>query len=187
MQKRRIFIAINLPENIKKRLADYQNKWPELPARWTKEANIHITLEFLGYITDEELLEVSDIVKAVAENNSSFLIDLTNICYGPLHHKDAGQAPRMVWIIGEKSEELNYLKNDLSEKLGTLKIRQFIPHITLARINKWNWQRIEPEERPEINEDINLSFEVNSVEIMESVLKRGGPEYSILQSFNLKQ
>jgi len=182
MQKHRIFIAINLPENIKKKLAGYQEKWPDLPARWTKEINIHITLEFLGYITDEELLEVINIVKETAKNNRPFLINLTNVCYGPQNEK----FPRMVWALGERSEELNYLKNDLSSKIGTTEIRSFIPHITLARINKWGWQKIDPEERPLIDEDINFNFEVNSIEIMESVLKRGGPEYSILQSFNLK-
>jgi len=46
MKRRRVFIAINLPGNIRKKLAEYQKKWPELPIRWTKQDNIHITLVF---------------------------------------------------------------------------------------------------------------------------------------------
>jgi len=42
----RIFIAINLPANLKKELSMAQNRWPELPARWTKPENLHITLLF---------------------------------------------------------------------------------------------------------------------------------------------
>jgi 2'-5' RNA ligase len=45
---------------------------------------------------------------------------------------------------------------------------------------------IEPEERPEINESIDLAFTVESIEVMESVLKRGGPQYSIIESHNLQ-
>jgi 2'-5' RNA ligase len=44
------------------------------------------------------------------------------------------------------------------------------------------FRRIEPEQRPEINEKINISFEVNLIEVMESQLKRTGPNYTILES-----
>ena len=58
-------------------------------------------------------------------------------------------------------------------------------HITLARLRQWEFNKIEPEEKPEINEDINLTFEVNSIEVMESELKRGGPNYIVLESCRL--
>jgi len=186
----RIFIAINLPENIKKKLADYQKKWPELPIRWTKPNNIHITLAFLGYINDEELLEISKTVKEVALRHVSFLVNLKKICYGPPQKIP----PRMIWVVGEKSEDFTFLKNDLdkslldSETIGfSSENREFSPHITLGRIRQWEWQRIEPEERPEVNEEINLNFLVDSIEIMESVLKRKGPEYTVLESVELGQ
>jgi 2'-5' RNA ligase len=44
---------------------------------------------------------------------------------------------------------------------------------------------MEPEERPEIDEEVNFSFEVKSIEIMESHLKRGGAEYTVLESLPL--
>ena len=64
--------------------------------------------------------------------------------------------------------------------------RGFVPHITLARINEWQWKSIEPEERPEVTEDIDLAFTVESIEVMESILRRGGPKYEILESCHLK-
>ena len=57
--KHRIFIAINLPEDIRKKLSEFPAKWPELPVRWTKKENIHITLVFLGYLSEEELLFIN--------------------------------------------------------------------------------------------------------------------------------
>lgn len=188
--KRRIFIAINLPEDIKRKLADYQNKWPDLPIRWTKPKNIHITLVFLGYVNDEELVEICKVAKEVAGRHLPFSIILDRICYGP----PKKIPPRMIWIEGEKSKELATIKNDIEKSLINSKgvdfsseNRAFSLHITLGRIRQWEWRRIEPEERPEIKEEINLSFPVNSIEIMESELKRGGAEYIILQSDQLSR
>lgn len=192
MQKRhRIFIAINLPEEVKKELAKYQGKWPELPAKWISKDNLHITLEFLGNLTDEESGEVCLAVKEVADSHKSFSVNLNKILYGPPRLR-LGQAPKMVWAEGEKSEELADLKNDLQEYLlEKISYRPegkgFVPHITLARILEWEFRKIDLEERPEINEDIDFVISVESIEVMESVLKRGGPQYTILESCNLKE
>lgn len=163
--RHRVFTAINLPEDIKKKLADCQKKWLELPCRWTKKENLHITLEFLGYLTDEALIELYERTKETVSEKKAFNICLNKICYGP----PKKIPPRMVWVTGEKIKEFN-----------------IIPHITLGRIKTWQFKQIEPEERPEINEDINLTFEVKSIEIMESRLKRNGPEYAVLESVPLK-
>lgn len=188
--KHRVFIAINFPEDIKKKLATYQEKWPELPARWTREESLHITLVFLGYISDEEIIETCKIVKEVALNHQPFSINLNKVCYGPPQNNS--KPPRMIWAEGDKSENLAKLKNDLEksffERISfSLENREFSPHITLSRIKTWEWRKIEPEERPEVNEKINLSFSVESIEVMESELKRGGAEYIVLESIQLGQ
>lgn len=182
--RHRVFIAINLPENIKKKLSDYELKWPELPGRWTKKENLHITLNFLGYLkTDEELLEVIKKTREAALKNDPFFLNLKRIIYGP-----SGK-PRMIWAEGEKSEELKKLQEDLINALkdfamesGGERDRAYTPHITLARLRQWEFQRMEPEEKPKINEEISLNFEVSSIEVMESELKRAGPEYITLES-----
>jgi len=190
-QRHRIFIAINLPADIKKKLEKYQGELLGLPIRWTNPKNIHITLVFLGHLLDEELLEVCKITKEVAQRNTSFSVNLKKICYGP-PRISSGQAPRMVWITGEKSKDFTSLKNDLENSLlNSQKIRfspenrEFSPHITLGRIKQWEWRRIEPEERPIVEKEINLIFSVESIEVMESVLRRGGPEYTMIESYPL--
>ena len=203
--RHRVFVAINLPENIKNKLAEYQEKRPDLPVRWTKKENLHITLIFLGYLIDEELLEVCNITEEIASKNQSFFINLKKIIYGP----PKKIPPRLVWVEGEKSEELGKLQKDLENSFLTSRAtakgkeedlssspspvkglesegRPYTSHLTLGRIKTWEFKQIEPEERPEINEDINLSFEVNSIEVMESQLKRTGPNYTILESCPLK-
>ena len=211
--RHRIFIAINLPENIKKELSYFQLKWLQLPCRWTKKENLHITLVFLGHLSDEELSKVVEITKKVSQRHKPFLINLNKILYGPpkkmpprppkfseeiiseeskIKPDEKFGWPRMVWVEGEKSEELGKLQKDLENSLLALSIkdksesRPYTPHITLGRIRAWEFRKIEPEERPEIDEDIDLSFKVKSIEVMESHLKRGGSEYTILQSCPLK-
>lgn len=183
----RVFIAINLPEDVKKQLSLFQLKLPDLPCRWTKKENLHITLVFLGYVKDEELPEILEVVRTVASKNSPFLINLKKICYGPTDKKP----PRMVWAEGEKSRELAILQTDLENALqGEVsnfkgEARAFAPHITLGRLKLWEFRTLESEERPEISEEISLTFEVSSIEIMESKLKPQGPDYFILESMAL--
>lgn len=170
--RHRVFIAINLPEDVKKELVNYQYKWPELPCRWTKPDNIHITLEFLGYVSDDELLKVLQNAKDIASKHESFTVVLNKICYGP----PGKIPPRMIWAIAAPQSGASLAPLGRGENF----------HITLGRIKTWEFKAIDPEERPEINEDINLSFEVNSIELVESQLKRGGPNYTILESCPLK-
>jgi len=185
----RIFIAVNLPEEVKKSLVSYQMNWPNLPIRWTKKENLHITLVFLGYVNDEELPEICRIVQEVTSRNRSFTVNLKKIIYGPNDKKP----PRMVWAEGEKSNKLGKLQGELeyslSNSLNKTEIkesRSYSPHITLGRIRTWELRRIEEEEKPDVNQEINLNFEVNSIEIMGSFLKRKGPDYVILESCPLK-
>jgi len=187
--RQRIFIAINLPEEIKEQLISYQDKWLELPCRWTKKENLHITLEFLGYLADEEIAELCQKTKETASVKKVFDLHLNKVCYGPIGKKSPlrsmspsdsflpsssssikSRTPRMVWVMGDKIKGFNV-----------------IPHITLGRIKTWQFKQINPDERPEINEDINLRFKVESIEIMESRLKRGGPEYTVLESIPLSK
>ena len=198
-KRRRIFIAINLPENIRRELEKYQKKIQGLfaslspegdfagPVKWTSKNNLHITLEFLGDLTDEELGEVCMIVKDVAQRHNFFSLNISQILYGP----PKKIPPKMIWAEGEKSKELSALREDLENSLTekvrfTPENRIFAPHVSLARIGAWEWRKIEPEERPEINENLDLIFTVESIEVMESKLKKGGPVYTVLESHNLK-
>ncbi len=180
MKKRRIFLAINLPEEIKKNLVNFQEEWSGLPVRWTKPENLHITLVFLGYVSDEDLLEVIQSVKKIVQKHQIFNIELKRICFGPPH-----RPPRMIWAEGEKNMVLSRLKNDLEEELSGRKGYQgeqkgFHPHITLARIKQW-------QDLPRnIEKEISLSFSVDSINIMESILSSKGPNYFVLESNALK-
>lgn len=176
MKLRRIFIAINLPESVKKQLLAYREKWRELPAKWTAPENLHLTLAFLGNTSDQELAEVCSAMKQIGKRHSPFKLEIAHLQYGPDKER-----PRMIWAIVEKTPKLLALQKDIETTVGQSEDMPFSPHLTLARLKAFELQRMELEELPEVNEAISLTFEVNSVEIMESTLKRSGAQYTIVQ------
>lgn len=185
---RRIFIAINLSEQIKNQLVSEQKNIENLfsfivdensrcPIRWTKKNNLHITLDFIGNCSDAEIAEICNSVKSVCKDKSSFKISLNEICLGP-----SEKLARMVWVKGETPKELEDIRKNINFSSEN---RAFNLHITLGRIIQWQWRQIEPEEMPDISKEISLNFKVDSIDVMESKLKPRGPEYTILQSVKL--
>jgi len=184
-KQHRIFLAINLPDKIKKRLSEFKKEWFDLPIRLTKTENLHITLIFIGYVDTEEVIDVCKLTKEAISKESIFEIKLNKICFGPLNKK-----PRMIWAVGDINNDLSRLKNNLegnlfnSNKNITGYNRSFRPHIILAKIKQKEWLKLL--NKPNIEKDISLSFLVDSVKIMESYLSRKGPEYTVLESIPLK-
>lgn len=182
---KRIFIALNLQEDVKEILLSYQEQWPDLPANWTKKENLHITLQFLGNVSEKEFEKVAEKLALVGEKHPPFEGIFQNIVYGPTR-----KLPSMVWVHAEKTPSLILLQKDISKatsQMLDLEKWPFTPHLTLARLRQFEFQRLEPEEWPLIEEDISVSFPVKSFEIMESNLRRDGAEYAVLQSFPLAQ
>lgn len=195
--KKRIFIAINLPEKVKNKLVDEQQEFDRSfsyfcgvsPIKWTKKDNLHVTLFFVGFLEINDLPEVFRIVEDVANHSESFDLRLKELIYMPKEK----MPPKMVWSIANKPEELLSLQKKLETALLENpnisfedENKNFSPHITMGRVIQWQFSKIEPEEVPEINKGIDYAFGVKTIEVMESELKRGGAQYTILKSFNLK-
>jgi 2'-5' RNA ligase len=184
----RIFLAINLPDNVKRKLLTLKDKYQEIPAKWVREENLHITLLFLGNLDDNQLSQTIKTIQEVCEKQKPLVVNLKKACFS----QNQSDAPRMVWVEGEGDATLFSLQKKLEEKIFNLdsfkykekENKAFLFHVTLARIRQWEFKKLE--EIPEINENLNLRFEVNTIEIMESELKKGGPEYTILDSFELE-
>lgn len=183
----RIFIAINIPDKTKKALLAYREKWPELPARWVKPENLHIILVFLGNTSDKELETMNVLCREIAKKHAPFSFSFSSLSYGP-----SPIEPRMVWLKGSPSRELLKLQKDLEKSLESLKNPAFVSkklpfrlHLTLGRLNEFEFRNLDLEERPDIQKEVSFEIPVNSFEIMESKLGRGGTEYSAIESFAL--
>ena len=181
--RRRIFVAINLPENIKKRLVEFKERWFDLPVRWTKKDSLHLTLVFIGYVGESGLYEVCRTVRNVAQNFEPFFLTYDKIIYGP-----PGHPPRMIWLLGRVNQTLAEIKQKTEESLleienlnsFRLERRPFSPHITLARIKNQDWG--ETKNLPKIEQDFKATLSVTTIDVMESDLRGDGAEYTILES-----
>ena len=181
MQKR-IFLAISLPEDIKKRLFRFVEKeYHDLPVRWIRADNFHLTLNFLGYTQEEKIPEICAGIRQAVENYKSFEIEFSRAEAGP-----SEESKKLIWITGKKSSDLAKLKNSLDKNLGILlrERKEFMPHITLGRIKKKGWQILKYE--PKIDKELRFSLPVSSVELFESKFEKGKRVYYVLESFSLK-
>ncbi len=178
---RRVFVGIDLPAQVKKRLAQKMEKRQDLPVRWALEDNLHVTLSFLGYVNDSVLADICAKVRRACEDNEIFDIMLEEIVIAP-----SPQEPRMIWVEGLPSENLKRLQESIERELGIFqkKKRTFRPHVTLGRIRKEKWKKLP--EIPEIREKFSALIPVESVEIFESVVEEGKRRYLLLESCPLK-
>jgi len=195
---KRLFIAINLPQNIKEAIEEIINNLPILP-----KENWHLTISFLGYQPDEKIPNILESVKITTQSLVSLkrpiLVEFEKIILAP-----ANRPARMIWLVGSKetSKILGAIKTKLEDELVKNGVRfqrdnrEYNTHLTLARfsptqINADN-KRINAD-IIRINQFLNqhksaLAFQANSIDLMESYLKRTGAEYEILSTltFNHK-
>ena len=152
-----------------------------MPVKWVREPNLHLTLSFLGHITDDSLKEICGNVRSAAQNRNIFDIEFNKIEIGP-----AKGNPRFIWLTGAANEDLRQLQEELEKKLGIFikEKREFHPHITLGRIRKHKWKALS--QRPEISEKFNLIVPADSADIMASDFENEGTEYAIIQSYPLR-
>jgi RNA 2',3'-cyclic 3'-phosphodiesterase len=180
MQKR-LFIAINLPEDIKKRLFRFVEKeYSDLPVKWSRQENFHLTLNFLGYIPEESIPEICEILRKAVEGLPSFDVEFQKMEIGPNKERK-----KMIWASGEKTEDLAKLRYRLDKALG-FQIREkkeLRPHITLGRIIKKKWKEMSPEPDPE--RKLKFSVPVSCVDLFESKLEKGKRVYYVMESFML--
>jgi 2'-5' RNA ligase len=175
--KRKIFISINIPDKVRKRLLKAVEKWQDLPVKWTPEANLHVTLVFLGYVSEDDIPDICARVREAIEKSDAFDMKFDKVELFP-----SAETPRMVALTGQASEELTDLVNNIEEALEMSAARKktFRPHITLGRGRKYKWEALE--NKPSISEKFPLTLPAEAVEIMASNFGARGQEYAILES-----
>ena len=138
---KRVFIAINLPPDIKSRLeqtkqeiiASFPEDAGQKVAKWVSKDNLHITLLFLGQISQEKIEKVRALLKKAAQKQGAFEIIFKNVSYD----KQRG-IPRLIWVEIEKNRQLGELALLLNQEIASRHCQQpsfkWKGHITLARI-----------------------------------------------------
>lgn len=186
----RCFIAIDIDEGIKSALSDLQRQLQsgvdvkKGDVKWVNPQNIHLTLKFLGEIKDEKVVEICNIVKAVAGRYKSFELDIESVG----HFGD--KSPKVLWVgTGKGGDNLLELQEDVEKSLALAgwpqETRAFAGHLTLCRIRR-PVAGIKLARMSEDFRDFKLgTMQVDSVSIYQSELKPRGPVYTLLGNYKL--
>ena len=135
MAKKRLFLAIELPYEIKKKIMDSFAKKERLSfikkCRYTPFENLHATLLFLGDLDEEASLFIEKEMKTT-EKFPQFLLHFDRFVFAPtpLH-------PRMIWAQFKKNEHFQKLVEYFQEKFKDVIVKKtherLCIHVTIAR------------------------------------------------------
>ena len=170
---KRLFIAVNIPTAIKEKVSGSHSLINQPSLKLVKKENLHITLKFIGSVPEEKVNSFPELLARVKAEPFSVILS------GFSHFKE-----KVLFIsVKEGSKQLEELARQINEFLGIED--SFHVHLTLAR-NKSMQEQEFRELVGKLNETgFEESFEVKSVELMESDLKPTGPEYKIVYSHSL--
>jgi 2'-5' RNA ligase len=172
----RLFLAINLPKEIKNQIVELGEMLKDYARlKCVEEKNLHITLKFLGESDTDTVISA---LEGVAFK--PFVASLRGL--GTFPNMDY---IKVIWAGCEKgSDEIVTLHDRIESVLNEFKKdNNFHPHATIARVKSVR-------DKKGLVDSIQQSrdfgeLEVKSFELMKSELLIDGPQYEIIKSFNL--
>lgn len=170
MSHHRCFVALELPADTRRTIVRVQESlrsaFPDL--RYTDEANLHLTLKFLGEISAEGRAEVALQLETV--EFSPFSIELAEAGSFP---------PRIVWIAIRGADPL---QQRIDRALAPLfePEQRFMGHVTIARTKRITASFQEALGRREVPP---TRAAVTSFSLQESHLGSSGPRYETIARF----
>ncbi len=171
---RRVFFALWPSESVRSQLNQaFQNSpyYSHTKGRRYKHHNLHITLHFLGNVTDDQLNCARQ--QAAAIKAAGFTLRL--------NHFGRFKRAAVLWLApASVPEQVTRLYTELGEALAQcdfrIDTRPYQPHITLMR--KFH-------EKVEENEIETIEWQVDRFALIESVPVEGGVEYQPLEFYRL--
>jgi len=194
----RAFVAIELNAPLRKALAqvqtDLRNRLQnamgsDVRIQWVKPESVHLTLKFLGDISEERIPEIVTALARVTDVYARCVVDVGGLGAFP----DA-RAPRVLWVgLSGQAEGITRLAAAVERALIELGFapepKPFNPHLTLARIKERSrdiGRALAVDRLLEQAVPIG-SVTVNAIALMKSELKPSGAVYTKLCEVPLKE
>ncbi len=167
----RVFYAVEFEREIKEYLHEklliVKNK--SVSGNFSRKENIHLTLKFIGEVSNTEIEALSHLLDQITAGKYSFDLFMNRI--GTFNRRNKS----IVWIGTEKNQKLLQLYGDLEKTLSKSgykeDTREFSPHITLGRQVK-----LKPDENI-ADISIDETAKVNKISLMESTRVKGTLTY----------
>ena len=192
MEQIRSFIAIELPEKLRKELSHLQSivkKNTGISAKWVNPYSIHLTLKFLGNITSPRIEEIKKAMEQASQGIPPFQLKFEGMGVFPNLNR-----VQVIWVgLGGDVDKLSQLQQRVENDLAPLGFppekRAFTPHLTLARLR----DPLSPDEQQKLGQliastrfDETKPFSVDSLHLMRSQLTPQGAIYSRTCSVELR-
>ncbi len=184
----RIFIAIPVPEEIKGQASQIKSELSRLKPdiKWVEYENYHITLKFLGEVTEKQLDEIKTKLSMVAQACPAFSFKTTGIGFFPNKNR-----PRVMWlgVKGEmsKAQFLGERVDTYLTELGFESEKKRSFHLTLGRIRSEHNLDETVLTTDNINNGLkSFDLPVEQFFLMESRLSSSGPQYLVLEKYDLQ-
>ena len=182
----RTFLAVPVPREVssKKNMLYSTLENVDGDINWVKNAQLHLTMKFLGHTPESAINDVIDHIEKITPNMNPFDLKIEETGCFPVPTR-----PRILWL-GLKGN-LDLLKSmvesieNVLEPLGFPKeSRDILPHITLARI-KYP-QKHTPNVDPFLKSSYDpIDFPVDRMQFFSSELLPSGAVHTILKTFPL--
>ena len=176
----RIFIALDIPADIRARIAEYAERARSLApdARWARVEGLHVTLKFVGEVSEAVVQQMKTALSAIKA--APFEVKFEGVGFFP-NPKGA----RVFWIGVDGGEPLTRQASTVDsalEKLGIAREEKaYHPHLTLARAGSHPLRELQPllnGPPPQFGTMIAQEFFM-----YQSQPQRGGSKYTKLQRF----
>jgi 2'-5' RNA ligase len=182
----RVFVALDIPEAVRAAISDLAVRLRPVcrNARWVRIESAHVTLKFIGEVPPEKV-EAIKAVLAPIRLHSPIEMKFRNVGFFPDERR-----PRVFWAGIEAGAELGELAVAAETALEPLGIareqRAFSPHLTLARFES-------PHRLDRLQDAIAAAGPLEfgrtvakEFHLYQSVLKRGGAEYTRLATYRFE-
>jgi 2'-5' RNA ligase len=172
-ERRRLFCALTLSDDVLDRLVEWQRTALPGHERLVPRANLHVTVAFLGS------RPVAD-VTAVAAELGAAAAAAARIRLAARSYRETRSVGMVV--LGDDHGHAGLFATDLFERLGRIGVyeperRRWLPHVTVLRF------RSPPRLRPPVPE--LGEFSPSGAAVYHSLLRPGGAQYEVLESFAL--
>ncbi len=176
----RAFIAVDIPDEIKRKISELQTELKTediFSGNWA--SGFHITLKFLGEVDEEKLKNVRNTLENICKKTKKFDLELKGL--GAFPSEDY---IRVVFAgAGEGDEPAMFLQKQVD---AALRKENFAPasgyknHVTLIRVKSVNNKSKLKEIFSKYREKSFGKFAVDKIKIVKSTLAPNGPVYETI-------
>ncbi len=186
MGNRRLFVALDPPDAVRRRLAALAVDLRRAAGRhaddvrWVPPENVHLTLQFLGAVPEERVPEIEAAIRSAAAAVRPLSLELRGAGGFP-----NARRPRVVWAgIAGEIDALSTLVADLGRRLAPLGFppeeRPFSAHLTLGRARDGRGAPGLAGALAHAAEADGTPWRASDVVLFESHLSPKGPRYEVI-------